>query len=194
MINFPINWLQSGKIQYLLNLLGTREDLDSLEQLAIVTKVRQEMSTKDLKPDIKNIIAKTNILSIVQQILGFADNLNPNIRYLKVSFYSHQICIAWGDMDPHEYWLWRWRWHSGNFRQEIWHNKLNKFDIARKWSLNDRSVHLALCQLCWWVSEASQHDPLRNVHNRGHEPNSIWGREEQGFNPEGDPLEHDVVC
>ena len=78
----------------MLNLLGTREDLDSLEQLAIVTKVRQEMSTKDLKPDIKNIIAKTNILSIVQQILGFADNLNPNIRYLKVSFYSHQICIA----------------------------------------------------------------------------------------------------
>lgn len=46
----------SAKIQFLLNLLATKSSLESLEQLAIVTKVRQEMSSKDTKPDIKNII------------------------------------------------------------------------------------------------------------------------------------------
>lgn len=56
----------SAKIQFLLNLLATNQNLENIEQLAIITKVRQEMSSKDTKPDIKDVIQKTNILSIIQ--------------------------------------------------------------------------------------------------------------------------------
>lgn len=89
----------SAKIQYLLNLLSTSQTLENIEQLALITKVRQEMSSKDTAPNIKDVILNTNILSIIQQILSFQDNSHEIIRYLKLEATWILTNIGYGDED-----------------------------------------------------------------------------------------------
>jgi hypothetical protein len=55
------------------------------------------MSSKDLLIDIKSIIANTNILTIVSQILSMNDNQNLLIRYMKLEATWIMSNIGYGD-------------------------------------------------------------------------------------------------
>ena len=79
---------QHEKIQKLLFCLGNQE-MEIEHQLAIVTKIRQEISTNDVFNDttIEQIVENTAIVTMVCQILHI--HVNPNqhsslVRYLKL--------------------------------------------------------------------------------------------------------------
>lgn len=71
--------------------------LEPEHQLALVTKIRQEMSNKDSSADIKKILENTSILPLVAQILALSENLNPLIRYLKLESTWIIVNIGYGD-------------------------------------------------------------------------------------------------
>lgn len=72
----------SQRVQYLLNLLTQRQN-EAIEQLALITKVRQELADGEQTPQIGEIVRQTGILEIISQILG-ADGGNDLTRYLKL--------------------------------------------------------------------------------------------------------------
>lgn len=77
-----------------MNVLTTTSGLETLDQLAILTKIRQELADGKEEPQISEIIRDTNLLDIINQVLGLNDATNQHIRFLKVSINSQQnFCI-----------------------------------------------------------------------------------------------------
>lgn len=58
--------------------------LSHLDQLALLTKVRQELSVNQTKFNIGDIIENTQILDILSQVFKTPDNSSELMRYLKL--------------------------------------------------------------------------------------------------------------
>jgi hypothetical protein len=54
----------SDKIAFLLSSCQ-KNDVSDLQKLAVLTKIRQELSSEDVTPDISKILAYTDILTVV---------------------------------------------------------------------------------------------------------------------------------
>jgi len=67
------------------------------EQLAVLTKIRQEIANPKTPPDIKGILADTNILHVLSQVLSLAENQSPLVRYLKLEATWILTNIGFGD-------------------------------------------------------------------------------------------------
>ena len=65
---------------FLLNLL-TQQSHQAIEQLALITKVRQELAAGQETPPIDEILSQTTILTVISQILGLEDGTDLT-RYL----------------------------------------------------------------------------------------------------------------
>ena len=72
------------KVQFLLNQLVTNSGIDALSQLALLTKVRQELANPTDPPDIGKLLEETNVLTIINQILAIEENHNNIVKYLKL--------------------------------------------------------------------------------------------------------------
>jgi len=82
----------------MLELMTSNNNLSQLEQLAILTKVRQEMAFEENPPDIKTILTQTNVMKIIQQLLSLDEGAVVT-RYLKLESFWILINLAYGDED-----------------------------------------------------------------------------------------------
>mmetsp|Transcript_2123 Transcript_2123/g.3746 ORF Transcript_2123/g.3746 Transcript_2123/m.3746 type:complete len:285 (-) Transcript_2123:984-1838(-) len=85
-----------ARIQFMINLLTSNQSLNALQQLAIMTKVRQELSNQENLPDISRVLQETQIIQIVSQLFKTPDNLHELIRYLKLEGAWILTNIAYG--------------------------------------------------------------------------------------------------
>lgn len=49
-----------------------------------MTKVRQEMSDNKHPPKVSDILASTNILDFLDQVMSFNDSMDPLVKFLKL--------------------------------------------------------------------------------------------------------------
>ena len=60
----------TDKIAYLLSSVVKNPGMPNLQKLAVLTKIRQELSTEEVTPDISKIFASTDILAVINEILS----------------------------------------------------------------------------------------------------------------------------
>lgn len=60
----------TDKIAYLLSSVVKNPGMPNLQKLAVLTKIRQELSTEEVTPDISKIFAYTDILAVINEILS----------------------------------------------------------------------------------------------------------------------------
>ena len=63
----------------------------------MITKIRQEFSAHEMAPDLKTILAETNVLDILSQILGLDDAQSELVRFLKLEATWVLTNIGYGD-------------------------------------------------------------------------------------------------